>query len=142
MKDCRFLQPFETELQKLFPDHEVKWVRDNSNTEYEEIRIDNQVVMNTDTSEFTSYDEDFGEPVKKRNHSIIVYFPFIATGYEMCGFYIEDPYKTKISPIRFELFSNHRILRELFPYLMETDDTVIKKVLLNLYELDEAQKDF
>lgn len=142
MKDCRFLQPFEKELQALFPDHEVKWVRDDSNTEYEEIRIDNQMVMNTDVSQFECYGENFGEQKFARHHSIVVFFPFVDTSYEFGGLQIIDPYRARISPVRFELFCDHKILRELFPYLMEKDDSVIKKVMANLCEMDEAQKDF
>ena len=142
MKDCRFLQPFEKELQALFPDHEVKWVRDDSNTEYEEIRIDNQMVMTTDVSQFECYGENFGEQKFARHHSIVVYFPFIESGYDFGGLHIEDPYRARISPVRFELFCEHKILRELFPYLMEKNDSVIKKVMCKLCVLDEAQKDF
>lgn len=144
MKDCKFLKPFEKEIQELYPDHKVEWYRSDDNTEYEEIRIDDKCVMNTDVGEYSDYYNVFNEGDGKKvfHHSIIVNFPFIDDTYDLMGFTIIDPYKQKIKPIRFELFCDHKMLREMFPYLMEKSDEVIKKVLANLYDLEDAQRDF
>lgn len=144
MKDCKFLKPFEAEIQNLFPDHKVEWYRDDSNTEYEEIRIDNKTVMCTDVGEFTDYHDILGNGGGEKifHHSIVVHFPFINDDYEFMGLSIKDPYKHKIEPIKFELFCEHKILRMFFPFLMETNDEVIKKVFANLCDISELQKDF
>ena len=142
MKDCKFLKPFEAEIQNLFPDHKVEWYRDDSNTEYEEIRIDNKTVMCTDVGEFTDYHDLGAGGVKICHHSIFVNFPFVDDTYDLMGFTIIDPYKQKIKPIKFELFCDHKILRMFFPFLMETNDEVIKKVFANLCDISELQKDF
>lgn len=124
MKDCKFLKPFEAEIQNLFTDHKVEWYRDDSNTEYEEIRIDNKTVMCTDVGEFTDYHDVLGNGGGEKifHHSIVVHFPFINDDYEFIGLSIKDPYKHKIEPIKFELFCEHKILRMFFPFLMETND--------------------
>ena len=48
MKDCRFLLPFVDELRKLYPDHKIEWVRDDTNTEYEKINIDDKTFIYTE----------------------------------------------------------------------------------------------
>lgn len=143
MKDCKFLLPFVDEIRRLFPGHEVEWVRDDSNTEYEEIQIDGQKVMSTDVSEYESdYCYETSRPKYSRHHSIIVHFPFIKTEYEYEGLHVIDPYRENYPSERFELFCGHECLRCIFPWLMESDESVIKKVMNNLHLMDESQKDF
>lgn len=50
MKDCRFLLPFVDELRKLYPDHKIEWVREDTNTEYEKINIDGKTFIHTEIS--------------------------------------------------------------------------------------------
>lgn len=88
MKDCRFLLPFVDELRKLYPDHKIEWVRDNTNTEYERINIDDKTFIYTEIGHTL---DELGKD-KVISASIVVEFQNLSTVSEFMGFTIDDPY--------------------------------------------------
>lgn len=88
MKDCRFLLPFVDELRELYPDHKIEWVRDNTNTEYEKINIDDKTFIYTEIGHTL---DEFGKD-KVVSASIVVEFQNLSSVSEYMGFTIDEPY--------------------------------------------------
>ena len=88
MKDCRFLLPFVNELRELYPDHKIEWVRDDTNTEYEKINIDDKTFIYTEIGHTL---DELGKD-KVVSASIVVEFQNLSSVSEYMGFTIDDPY--------------------------------------------------
>jgi hypothetical protein len=88
MKDCRFLLPFVDELRKLYPDHKIEWVRDDTNTEYERINIDDKTFIYTEIGHTL---DELGKD-KVVSASIVVEFQNLSSVSEFMGWSIDDPY--------------------------------------------------
>ena len=139
MKDCRFLLPFVDELRKLYPDHKIEWVRDNTNTEYERINIDDKTFIYTEIGHTL---DEFGKD-KVISASIVVEFQNISSVSEFMGFTIDDPYSViHEKTIRLALFSNHKCLREIFKFILTDSPELVRKQMENIYRLNEMEKDF
>lgn len=139
MKDCRFLLPFVDELRKLYPDHKIEWVRDDTNTEYERINIDDKTFIYTEIGHTL---DDFGKD-KVVSASIVVEFQNISSVSEYMGFTIDDPYSViHERTVRLSLFSNHKCLREIFKFILTDSPELVHKQMENIYRLNEMEKDF
>ena len=139
MKDCRFLLPFVDELRKLYPDHKIEWIRDNTNTEYERINIDNKTFIYTEIGHTL---DDFGKD-KVVSASIVVEFQNLSSVSEFMGFTIDDPYSIMNERIvRLSLFSNHKCLREIFKFILNDSPELVRKQMENIYRLSEMESDF
>lgn len=139
MKDCRFLLPFVDELRKLYPDHKIEWVRDDTNTEYEKINIDDKTFIYTEIGHTL---DELGKD-KVVSASIVVEFQNISSVSEFMGFTIDDPYSViHEKTIRLALFSNHKCLREIFKFILTDSPELVRKQMENIYRLNEMEKDF
>ena len=139
MKDCRFLLPFVDELRKLYPDHKVEWVRDNTNTEYERINIDDKTFIYTEIGHTL---DELGKD-KVVSASIVVEFQNLSSVTEFMGFSIDDPYSIiKERTVRLSLFSNHKCLREIFKFILTDSPELVHKQMENIYRLSEMESDF
>ena len=139
MKDCRFLLPFVDELRKLYPDHKIEWVRDDTNTEYERINIDDKTFIYTEIGHTL---DDFGKD-KVVSASIVVEFQNISSVSEFMGFTIDNPYSViHERTVRLSLFSNHKCLREIFKFILTDSPELVHKQMENIYRLNEMEKDF
>lgn len=139
MKDCRFLLPFVDELRKLYPDHKIEWVRDNTNTEYERINIDDKTFIYTEIGHTL---DELGKD-KVVSASIVVEFQNLSSVSEFMGFTIDDPYSViHEKTIRLALFSNHKCLREIFKFILTDSPELVRKQMENIYRLNEMEKDF
>lgn len=139
MKDCRFLLPFVDELRKLYPDHKIEWVRDNTNTEYERINIDDKTFLYTEIGHTL---DEFGKD-KVVSASIVVEFQNLSSVTEFMGFSIDDPYSIiKERTVRLSLFSNHKCLREIFKFILTDSPELVHKQMENIYRLSEMESDF
>lgn len=139
MKDCRFLLPFVDELRKLYPDHKIEWVRDDTNTEYERINIDDKTFIYTEIGHTL---DDFGKD-KVVSASIVVEFQNLSSVSEFMGFTIDDPYSIMNDKIvRLSLFSNHKCLREIFKFILTDSPELVRKQMENIYRLSEMESDF
>lgn len=139
MKDCRFLLPFVDELRKLYPDHKIEWVRDNTNTEYEKINIDDKTFIYTEIGHTL---DDFGKD-KVVSASIVVEFQNLSSVSEYMGFTIDDPYSViHERTVRLSLFSNHKCLREIFKFILTDSPELVHKQMENIYRLSEMERDF
>ena len=139
MKDCRFLLPFVDELRKLYPDHKIEWVRDDTNTEYEKINIDDKTFIYTEIGHTL---DDFGKD-KVVSASIVVEFQNISSVSEYMGFTIDDPYSViHERTVRLSLFSNHKCLREIFKFILTDSPELVRKQMENIYRLSEMERDF
>ena len=139
MKDCRFLLPFVDELRKLYPDHKIEWIRDNTNTEYERINIDDKTFIYTEIGHTL---DDFGKD-KVVSASIVVEFQNLSSVSEFMGFTIDDPYSIMNDKIvRLSLFSNHKCLREIFKFILTDSPELVRKQMENIYRLSEMESDF
>ena len=139
MKDCRFLLPFVDELRKLYPDHKIEWVRDNTNTEYERINIDDKTFIYTEIGHTL---DELGKD-KVVSASIVVEFQNLSSVSEFMGFTIDDPYSViHERTVRLSLFSNHKCLREIFKFILTDSPELVHKQMENIYRLNEMEKDF
>ena len=139
MKDCRFLLPFVDELRKLYPDHKIEWVRDNTNTEYEKINIDDKTFIYTEIGHTL---DEFGKD-KVISASIVVEFQNLSSVSEFMGFTIDDPYSViHERTVRLSLFSNHKCLREIFKFILTDSPELVRKQMENIYRLSEMERDF
>lgn len=139
MKDCRFLLPFVDELRKLYPDHKIEWVRDNTNTEYERINIDDKTFIYTEIGHTL---DELGKD-KVVSASIVVEFQNLSSVSEFMGFTIDDPYSViHERTVRLSLFSNHKCLREIFKFILTDSPELVRKQMENIYRLNEMEKDF
>lgn len=139
MKDCRFLLPFVDELRKLYPDHKIEWVRDNTNTEYERINIDDKTFIYTEIGHTL---DEFGKD-KVVSASIVVEFQNLSTVSEYMGFTIDDPYSViHEKTVRLSLFSNHKCLREIFKFILTDSPELVRKQMETIYRLSEMERDF
>lgn len=139
MKDCRFLLPFVDELRKLYPDHKIEWVRDDTNTEYEKINIDDKTFIYTEIGHTL---DEFGKD-KVVSASIVVEFQNLSTVSEFMGFTIDDPYSViHERTVRLSLFSNHKCLREIFKFILTDSPELVHKQMENIYRLSEMERDF
>ena len=139
MKDCRFLLPFVDELRKLYPDHKIEWVRDNTNTEYEKINIDDKTFIYTEIGHTL---DELGKD-KVVSASIVVEFQNLSTVSEFMGFTIDDPYSViHERTVRLSLFSNHKCLREIFKFILTDSPELVHKQMENIYRLSEMERDF
>ena len=139
MKDCRFLLPFVDELRKLYPDHKIEWVRDNTNTEYERINIDDKTFIYTEIGHTL---DEFGKD-KVVSASIVVEFQNLSSVSEFMGFTVDDPYSIiKERTVRLSLFSNHKCLREIFKFILTDSPELVHKQMENIYRLSEMESDF
>ena len=139
MKDCRFLLPFVDELRELYPDHKIEWVRDNTNTEYEKINIDDKTFIYTEIGHTL---DEFGKD-KVVSASIVVEFQNLSSVTEYMGFTIDDPYSViHERTVRLSLFSNHKCLREIFKFILTDSPELVHKQMENIYRLSEMERDF
>lgn len=139
MKDCRFLLPFVDELRKLYPDHKIEWVRDNTNTEYERINIDDKTFIYTEIGHTL---DELGKD-KVISASIVVEFQNLSTVSEFIGFTIDDPYSViHERTVRLSLFSNHKCLREIFKFILTDSPELVHKQMENICRLSEMERDF
>lgn len=139
MKDCRFLLPFVDELRKLYPDHKIEWVRDNTNTEYERINIDDKTFIYTEIGHTL---DELGKD-KVVSASIVVEFQNLSSVSEFMGFTIDDTYSViHERTVRLSLFSNHKCLREIFKFILTDSPELVRKQMENIYRLNEMEKDF
>lgn len=139
MKDCRFLLPFVDELRKLYPDHKIEWVRDDTNTEYERINIDDKTFIYTEIGHTL---DEFGKD-KVVSASIVVEFQNLSTVSEFMGFTIDDPYSViHERTVRLSLFSNHKCLREIFKFILTDSPELVHKQMKNILRLSEMERDF
>lgn len=139
MKDCRFLLPFVDELRKLYPDHKIEWVRDDTNTEYEKINIDDKTFIYTEIGHTL---DEFGKD-KVISASIVVEFQNLSSVSEFMGFTIDDPYSViHERTVRLSLFSNHKCLREIFKFILTDSPELVRKQMENIYRLSEMERDF
>lgn len=139
MKDCRFLLPFVDELRKLYPDHKIEWVRDNTNTEYERINIDDKTFIYTEIGHTL---DELGKD-KVVSASIVVEFQNLSSVSEFMGFTIDAPYSViHERTVRLSLFSNHKCLREIFKFILTDSPELVRKQMENIYRLNEMEKDF
>jgi hypothetical protein len=139
MKDCRFLLPFVDELRKLYPDHKIEWVRDNTNTEYEKINIDDKTFIYTEIGHTL---DELGKD-KVVSASIIVEFQNLSTVSEYKGFTVDDPYSIALEKnVRLALFSDHKCLREIFKFILTDSPELVRKQMDNLIRLDHISRDF
>lgn len=139
MKDCRFLLPFVDELRKLYPDHKIEWVRDDTNTEYEKINIDDKTFIYTEIGHTL---DEFGKD-KVVSASIVVEFQNLSTVSEFMGFTIDDPYSViHERTVRLSLFSNHKCLREIFKFILTDSPELVHKQMENICRLSEMERDF
>ncbi len=139
MKDCRFLLPFVDELRKLYPDHKIEWVRDDTNTEYEKINIDDKTFIYTEIGHTL---DEFGKD-KVVSASIVVEFQNLSSVSEYMGFTIDDPYSViHERTVRLSLFSNHKCLREIFKFILTDSPELVHKQMENIYRLSEMESDF
>lgn len=139
MKDCRFLLPFVDELRKLYPDHKIEWVRDDTNTEYEKINIDDKTFIYTEIGHTL---DEFGKD-KVVSASIVVEFQNLSSVSEYMRFTIDDPYSViHEKTVRLSLFSNHKCLREIFKFILTDSPELVHKQMKNIYRLSEMEKDF
>lgn len=139
MKDCRFLLPFVDELRKLYPDHKIEWVRDDTNTEYEKINIDDKTFIYTEIGHTL---DEFGKD-KVVSASIVVEFQNLSTVSEYMGFTIDDPYSViHERTVRLSLFSNHKCLREIFKFILTDSPELVHKQIENICRLSEMERDF
>lgn len=139
MKDCRFLLPFVDELRKLYPDHKIEWVRDDTNTEYEKINIDDKTFIYTEIGHTL---DDFGKD-KVVSASIVVEFQNLSSVSEFMGFTIDDPYSViHEKTVRLSLFSNHKCLREIFKFILTDSPELVHKQIKNILRLSEMERDF
>lgn len=139
MKDCRFLLPFVDELRKLYPDHKIEWVRDDTNTEYEKINIDDKTFIYTEIGHTL---DELGKD-KVVSASIVVEFQNLSTVSEFMGFTIDDPYSViHERTVRLSLFSNHKCLREIFKFILTDSPELVHKQMENIYRLSEMERDF
>ncbi len=139
MKDCRFLLPFVDELRKLYPDHKIEWVRDDTNTEYEKINIDDKTFIYTEIGHTL---DEFGKD-KVVSASIVVEFQNLSSVSEFMGFTIDDPYSViHERTVRLSLFSNHKCLREIFKFILTDSPELVHKQMENIYRLSEMESDF
>lgn len=139
MKDCRFLLPFVDELRKLYPDHKIEWVRDNTNTEYERINIDDKTFIYTEIGHTL---DELGKD-KVISASIVVEFQNLSSVSEFIGFTIDDPYSViHERTVRLSLFSNHKCLREIFKFILTDSPELVHKQMENICRLSEMERDF
>lgn len=139
MKDCRFLLPFVDELRKLYPDHKIEWVRDDTNTEYEKINIDDKTFIYTEIGHTL---DELGKD-KVVSASIVVEFQNLSSVSEYMGFTIDDPYSViHERTVRLSLFSNHKCLREIFKFILTDSPELVRKQMENIYRLSEMERDF
>ena len=141
MKDCKFLLPFVDELRALYPDHKIEWVRSDYDTEHEKITIDDKPYIFTDIG----YSEEMGDdglPKQVFHASIVVEFNNISTVQNFGGIMVNDPYAGNIPPVRLQLFSDHKCLREIFKFILETDAELIRKQMTNVCSFDIMNRDF
>ena len=141
MKDCKFLLPFVDELRALYPDHKIEWVRSEYDTEHEKITIDDKPYIFTDIG----YSEEIGDdgfPKQVFHASIVVEFNNISTVQNYGGIMVNDPYAGNIPPVRLQLFSDHKCLREIFKFILETDADLIRKQMTNVCSFDIMNRDF
>ena len=139
MKDCKFLLPFVDELRKLYPDHKIEWVREDTNTEYEKINIDGKTFIYTEIGH--TLDELGKDKVISAN--IVVEFQNLSTVSEFMGFTIDDPYSIMNEKmVRLALFSDHKCLREIFKFILTDSPELVKKQMENLYRFDQVSRDF
>lgn len=139
MKDCRFLLPFVDELRKLYPDHKIEWVRDDTNTEYERINIDDKTFIYTEIGHTL---DELGKD-KVISASIVVEFQNLSTVSEFMGFTIDDPYSViHERTVRLSLFSNHKCLREIFKFILTDSPELVHKQMENICRLSEMERDF
>ena len=139
MKDCRFLLPFVDELRKLYPDHKIEWVRDNTNTEYEKINIDDKTFIYTEIGHTL---DELGKD-KVVSASIVVEFQNLSSVSEYMGFTIDDPYSViHERTVRLSLFSNHKCLREIFKFILTDSPELVHKQIENILRLSEMERDF
>lgn len=139
MKDCRFLLPFVDELRKLYPDHKIEWVRDDTNTEYEKINIDDKTFIYTEIGHTL---DELGKD-KVVSASIVVEFQNLSSVSEYMGFTIDDPYSImNEKTVRLSLFSNHKFLREIFKFILTDSPELVHKQMENIYRLSEMERDF
>ena len=131
--------PFVDELRKLYPDHKIEWVRDNTNTEYERINIDDKTFIYTEIGHTL---DEFGKD-KVVSASIVVEFQNLSSVSEFMGFTIDDPYSViHERTVRLSLFSNHKCLREIFKFILTDSPELVRKQMENIYRLNEMEKDF
>jgi hypothetical protein len=126
MKDCKFLLPFVDELRALYPDYKIEWVRSDYDTEHEQITIDDKPYIFTDIG-YSEETGDDGFPKQVFHASIVVEFNNISTVQNFGGIMVNDPYAGNIPPVRLQLFSDHKCLREIFKFILETDADLIRK---------------
>ena len=139
MKDCRFLLPFVDELRKLYPDHKIEWVRDDTNTEYEKINIDDKTFIYTEIGHTL---DEFGKD-RVVSASIVVEFQNLSSVSEYMGFTIDDPYSViHERTVRLSLFSNHKCLREIFKFILTDSPELVHKQMENILRLSEMERDF
>ena len=139
MKDCRFLLPFVDELRKLYPDHKIEWVRDDTNTEYEKINIDDKTFIYTEIGHTL---DELGKD-KVVSASIVVEFQNLSSVSEFMGFTIDDPYSViHERTVRLSLFSNHKCLREIFKFILTDSPELVHKQMENICRLSEMERDF
>lgn len=139
MKDCKFLLPFVDELRKLYPDHKIEWIRDDTNTEYERINIDDKTFIYTEIGHTL---DEFGKD-KVVSASIVVEFQNLSSVSEFMGFTIDDPYSViHERTVRLSLFSNHKCLREIFKFILTDSTELVRKQMENIYRLSEMERDF
>lgn len=145
MKDCKFLLPFVSELQKLYPDHKIEWVRSEYDTEHEKINIDDVTYIYTDIG-FSEGTPDPNDPLGRTpqvfHASIVVEFNNISKVQNYGGLIVNDPYAGSIPPVKLQIFSDHKCLREIFKFLLETNAELIRKNMENLCRYDNMNKDF
>lgn len=139
MKDCRFLLPFVDELRKLYPNHKIEWVRDDTNTEYEKINIDDKTFIYTEIGHTL---DELGKD-KVVSASIVVEFQNLSSVSEYMGFTIDDQYSViHERTVRLSLFSNHKCLREIFKFILTDSPELVRKQMENIYRLSEMERDF
>lgn len=139
MKDCRFLLPFVDELRKLYPDHKIEWVREDTNTEYEKINIDGKTFIHTEIGHTL---DELGKD-KVVSASIVVEFQNLSSVSEYKGFTVDDPYSIALEKIvRLALFSDHKCLREIFKFILTDSPELVRKQMDNLIRLDHISRDF
>ena len=139
MKDCRFLLPFVDELRKLYPDHKIEWVREDTNTEYEKINIDDVTFIHTEIGHTL---DELGKD-KIISADIVVEFQNLSSVSEYMGFKIDDPYSIELEKsVRLALFSDHKCLREIFKFILTDSPELVRKQMDNLIRLDHISRDF
>ena len=139
MKDCKFLLPFVDELRKLYPYHKIEWVRNETNTEYEKINIDDKTFIYTEIGHTL---DEFGKD-KVVYASIVVEFQNLSSVSEFMGWSIDDPYSIMNErTVRLALFSNHKCLREIFKFILTDSPELVHKQMKNIYRLSEMERDF